>query len=502
VSGKIKIVGLGPGGEEYLTLRAYDVITGAEKIYARTMKHPIIKFFLDKDVQFESFDSYYDEKETFEEVYLGIAEEILRLSETEDVVYAVPGNPFVAEKTVELIMEKAKESEEISIDIVHGASFIDAIVTTLKRDPVNGLKIIDGLELNDFTPDPTMDNLLIQVYNNEVASEVKLQLMNVYDDEDEVIIVRAAGIPNEERIDTVPLHEMDMIDAYDHLTSIYLPKIDPKKRTRFFAEDLVKLMNKLRSIDGCPWDREQTHESLKKYLLEEAYEVIEAIDHDDLWALEDELGDVLLQVAFHSEIASENGYFNFTDVITGIYEKMVRRHPHVFGDVDVESTDEVLVNWDEIKKQEKKADSYTEMMKDISMSFPALIRSEKIQKKAAAVGFDWDNIEQPIAKVEEELEELVEIVQKGVVEKPSEELILEVGDLLFAVVNVARKLGVSAEIALQKTVEKFINRFSYIEESNDAKQRGIGNLTLEEMDFLWEEAKKHEKYTKNQKNDL
>jgi len=174
----------------------------------------------------------------------------------------------------------------------------------------------------------------------------------------------------------------------------------------------------------------------------------------------------------------------------------------VFGDVDVESTDEVLVNWDEIKKQEKKADSYTEMMKDISMSFPALIRSEKIQKKAAAVGFDWDNIEQPIAKVEEELEELVEIVQKGVVEKPSEELILEVGDLLFAVVNVARKLGVSAEIALQKTVEKFINRFSYIEESNDAKQRGIGNLTLEEMDFLWEEAKKHEKYTKNQKNDL
>jgi len=482
---KLTIIGLGPGSKSYLTLEALDEIKSAPLVYVRTMKHPVMSYLEEQGGNFESYDNFYESYENFDDVYKHIAADVISKLEESDVVYAVPGNPFVAESTVEQLIEKVPEE---NLRIIHGASFIDAIVTTLRIDPVYGLKIVDGLTIDDMIPDVTSDALIIQVYDQRIASNVKLKLMNYYDDDHEVIIVRGAGIENEEIILTVPLFELDRVDCLDHLTSVYIEAVHPEDRTKFFMPDLVNVMTTLRSQDGCPWDREQTHETLRRYLIEESYEVIEAIDNDDLWSLEEELGDLLLQVVFHAEIASENGYFNINDVITGIYEKMIRRHPHVFADVDVESSDEVLTNWEAIKQEEKSASTVTESLLNLSKTFPPLLKAEKIQKKMAKVGFDWPDVTGAIKKVREELEE----VEHAISENNMDYTLKEIGDLLFAVVNIARILKLDPSEALTLTNEKVISRFTFVEETLLSKGKVLEEESLESMDELWDLAKKRE----------
>lgn len=482
---KLTIIGLGPGSKSYLTIEALEAIKEAPLVYVRTMKHPVMAYLESQGGCFESYDAYYENHDKFEDVYESIAEDVIKKLESSDVVYAVPGNPFVAESTVEHLIETVSEDQ---LKIIHGASFIDAIVTTLRIDPVYGLKIVDGLTIEDMIPDVTSDALIIQVYDQRVASEVKINLMNYYDDDHEVIVVRGAGIEGEEVIKTVPLFELDRVDCLDHLTSVYIQAVHPEDRQKFFMPDLVKVMTTLRSQDGCPWDREQTHESLRRYLIEEAYEVIETIDNEDLWGLEEELGDLLLQVVFHAEIASENGYFNINDVITGIYDKMIRRHPHVFSDVSVEDSDEVLTNWEAIKQDEKQATTVSQSLQALSKAFPPLLKAEKIQKKMAKVGFDWPDVSGAIEKVSEELEE----VKQAIDEKNDDFTMKEIGDLLFAVVNIARILKMDPSEALSITNEKVINRFAFVEETLLSKGKKLEDESLETMDKLWDLAKKSE----------
>lgn len=490
--GKITVVGLGPGGDNYLTMEAYKILKNTELNYIRTIKHPIVDSLQKEGVKFESFDYVYDKHELFDDVYIDIAEEVMKLSEKGDVVYAVPGNPFVAERTVELLSENC-EGRGIEIEYIHGASFIDAIITRLQKDPVHGLKIIDGLNIENSRIDTEVDSIIIQVYDDMVASNIKIKLMEHYGDDHEVIVIRGAGIPGVEQIIKTPLYELDRINAMDHLASVYVPKAEDHEYKKHFFYDLVEIMKQLRSIDGCPWDREQTHESLKKCLLEETYEVIEAIDSGDLWSLEEELGDLLLQVVFHAGIANENGYFNINDVTTAISKKLINRHPHIFGDVDVESSDEVLVNWEEIKKEEKDIKSYTDAMQRIPRVLPATMRATKVQKKAAEVGFEWDDVDGALLKVHEEIDELKEIINSNDSEKLSEEL----GDILFAIINVARYIGVTPEFALTNTTDKFIRRFEFIETETEKKNMKMGQMSLKSMDELWNIAKKHEKMQKN-----
>jgi len=255
---------------------------------------------------------------------------------------------------------------------------------------------------------------------------------------------------------------------------------------KYTLEELIEIIKILRSKNGCPWDREQTHESLKKCLIEEAYEVIEAIDKNDKNNLEEELGDLLLQIVFHSNIAEEEKLFNMEDVITRVSSKMVSRHPHVFGNKKADDVEEALLTWEEMKKEEKGNKTQTEIMRDIPKVFPALTRSYKVQKKAAEVGFDWDDITGALDKVEEEKIEIEEIMNENDETRIKE----EVGDLLFAVVNVARFLKVDPEEALNNTTEKFMNRFQYVEESAVSKNVRINDMELAEMDELWEKAKK------------
>lgn len=256
-------------------------------------------------------------------------------------------------------------------------------------------------------------------------------------------------------------------------------------KEKYFTEDLLRIMEILRSKDGCPWDAEQTHESIKKNFIEETYEVIEAINKDDKALLCEELGDVLLQVVFHAQMEKEQGSFTYDDVTDGICKKLIERHPHVFGDVSVSGTDDVLRNWEDIKNRSKGQDTQTKAMNDIPRELPALMRSTKIQKKAKKVGFDWDSIDGALLKLQEEVAELNEALAEGDNNHKQEEL----GDVLFAAVNVSRFMDCDAEEALTGANDKFISRFSLVEKM--AGERGIDmkNSSLEELDKLWNEAK-------------
>lgn len=258
---------------------------------------------------------------------------------------------------------------------------------------------------------------------------------------------------------------------------------------------LVAIMAKLRSDQGCPWDREQNHQSLKPCVIEETYEVVEAIDLGRPDKLCEELGDLLLQIVFHAQLAAEAGYFNIEDVIDGINQKLIRRHPHVFGDAEVTSVSGVIENWDRIKKSEAPGERQS-VLDGVPKDLPALMKAEKIQSKAAKVGFDWENMEGPLSKVREEFDEFEELIQTENSSFPDnpdrDKLEEEFGDILFALVNVGRVMKINPELALLRTNNKFVKRFQYIEKQASEAGRNLTDMTLEEMDILWEEAKAKE----------
>ncbi|NJD01060.1 MAG: nucleoside triphosphate pyrophosphohydrolase [Ruminiclostridium sp.] len=257
-------------------------------------------------------------------------------------------------------------------------------------------------------------------------------------------------------------------------------------KDKYDLKDLLDIMTLLRSADGCPWDREQTHDSLKRYMIEETYEVLEQIDKKDSGKLCDELGDLLLQVVFHAQLSKENGEFDMDDVITGICRKLISRHTHVFGEAKADTSEKVLENWEEIKKKEKGIESHTGVLKDVPSNLPALMRSFKVQQKAARVGFDWDKIDDVIAKVDEEIQELKDVYKSNNMERITDEM----GDALFALVNLSRFLKIQPELALTGTTNKFIKRFAYIESESLKNGKKLEEMNLAEMDELWNEAKR------------
>lgn len=482
----LKIMGLGPGAYEALTIGALKELKNNKNIYFRTEKHPTVDFLKDEGIKFESYDHAYEKYDSFDDVYKYIAEDLItKIKDDEDLIYAVPGHPLVAEKSVVNLIELCKENN-IQYEVLPAVSFVDAMMEALQVDPIEGVKIIDAFDMKNQILDKRVGTIITQVYNNFIASEVKLRLLEGYEDDTEIIFVRAAGVEGLESIRKIPLYELDWQEDIDYLTSIYIPKDLGNKKD---FQDLLDIIETLRNPGGCPWDREQTHESLKSALLEECYEVIDAIENEDEDALIEELGDVLLQVVFHASIGKEDGYFDIMDVIGGISNKMINRHPHVFGNEEANTSEQVLVNWDEIKKEEKGIKTLTEEMQNIAKSLPATTRAYKVQKKAKKVGFDWDDVNCAMDKVKEELNEIKEVYNcedKSIIEG-------EVGDLLFACINVARFLEVDGELALDKTIKKFIKRFSYIENEAIKSNKNLKDMTLEEMDKLWEEAKTSEK---------
>jgi tetrapyrrole methylase family protein/MazG family protein len=346
---------------------------------------------------------------------------------------------------------------------------------TLRLSPPEKLILLEARTLAEahvppYPPD--MPVLLTNVNSGELASHLKDVLLATYPKDHVVYVV------NKEAKSEKKLAELD--DLFSQGFSLYVPALSEGISFESFAE----IVAHLRAPNGCPWDREQTHETLRKHLLEESYEAISAIDSGDFADMREEFGDLLLQVVLQSQIANEEDQFNVNQVIQGIYSKIVRRHPHVFGDIKLEGVKGVLANWEKLKENERKEKKIEKGLLDgVPQALPALSQAQEYQDRAARVGFDWPEIQGVIDKIAEEIDEVKRATNE-------QELAAELGDLLFALVNLARWKKVDAESALRETNMKFKKRFGYVERGAKREQRNLSDLSLEEMDILWNEAKK------------
>jgi tetrapyrrole methylase family protein/MazG family protein len=440
----ITIVGLGPGDGSLLTQEATELLREAEEIYLRTRIHPTVAS-LPSHLRVYSFDHLYESEHEFEAVYEKIATEVLQLSQRpQGVVYAVPGHPLVGEETVQRIRASAQQAG-VEVRIVAGLSFIEAALPFLNVDPLDGLQVVDATVLAQrFFPglDPDLPALVGQLYSRLVSAEVKLTLLNLYPAEHEVTILHSLGTA-QAAAERLPLYELDRVESFDHLTTLFVPPLDKASSVSAFHD----IVARLRAPGGCPWDQEQTHLTLRPHLLEETYEVLQAIDEEDDEALREELGDLLLQIVLHAQIAAEEGSFTLAEVVQTIIEKIIRRHPHVFAGLEVADADEVLRNWQAIKRQEKE-EKEDQPLWDMPTDLPALTLARRAQERAEREGLLSTGRETLLAEAQSKLHALRETAGE-------DEGAQTLGDLLFALADLARQLGVDAESALRTATMRF-----------------------------------------------
>ena len=455
---RVTIVGLGPAGPELLTAATIEAIAAIPTRYVRTVRHPAASAVPDSS----SFDHHYDRAATLAEVYARIVDDLVAAAVAAgEVLYAVPGSPAVAERTVELLLTDPR----IETTVVPALSCIDLAWARLGVDPLSvGVRIVDGHRFEAEAAGERGPLLVLQCDRPDVLAAIKLGSGD--DHRDPVVLLHHLGLPDE-RLENVAWDELDRAQP-DHLTMVWIPQAAPA-----VGRELVAFAGLVRTLrEQCPWDRDQTHESLRRYLLEETYEVLDAIDSGDRAHLEEELGDLLFQVFFHAALAAEEGEFTVADVARGIHDKLVRRHPHVFEGVGGPG------DWEAIKRQEKERAS---VMDGIPTALPSLLHALKVQRKAASVGFDWPDVEGAWPKVTEEIAEVRAAAP--------DQLEAEMGDLLFACVNVARHLEVDPEAALRGATVKFRQRFEGLERLAAARGIDIDTAGLAVLDGLWDEVK-------------
>jgi len=495
----ITIIGLGPGRLADLTLQARSLFEQAaasdQVVYFRTIIHPTVEPLKAElsNLRIESFDRLYDASDNWETLYRKIAEELCALAEQRPIIYAVPGHPLIGETSVQRVLHLARE-RGLSTEIVAGLSFLEPVCSALALDPLaSGLQIVDATALAVLRADeiagtliPTSPLLVAQVYNRRLASAVKLALGELYPDEWSVRLVRVAGDDGAETVVDLPLYELDRGNLANHLSTLYVPPLDEMAALRLPETLRYITMRLRREPDGCPWDRQQTHQSLARYALEEAYEVVEAIEESDMEKLAEELGDLLLQVYLHAEIARQETEFSIGDVFAQVNAKLIRRHPHVFGEVKVSSAGQVVQNWEAIKQQERAAagkDVQAESILDrVPQASPALTIAQEYGKRVAKVGFEFEKLEDVIDKLHEELGEL------QAAETPEHQR-EELGDVLFMVTGIARWLHIDAEEALRYANRKFRRRIQAMEALARAAGRALSSYSQDEWDALWKRAK-------------
>lgn len=481
---RVVVVGLGPAGLDMMLPLARAEFERIRTRYVRTARHPAVEDLAALGIDFSSFDAAYESAPDFDGLYASIVAAVVDAAMTSgEVVYAVPGNPGVAERTVGLL----RASPDVDVVVHPGLSFVDLAWTRLGRDPMTGVHVVDA---QDFVPGAAGRSgpmLIGHCTSRLVCSELKLALLDSLPPETPVVVLARLGLPDES-VAEIALEDLDRVIEPDHLTSVFVDT-----GTRSVAGDvaaLVALARRLRGPGGCPWDAEQSHHSLTRYLLEEAYEVVEVlellpgdapsgdVDLDAYARVEDELGDLLFQVVFHSILAAEAGAFDLGDVARAVHDKLVHRHPHVFGTVEAGTASEVLANWEQIKKAER---SSTSLVDGISPGLPSLLYAHKLYRKAASVGLDPDPVADGDASMRSALDRLGE--DAGPVDAEH-----ALGDLLAGAVVVARERGVDAESSLRGWVARFRDRFVRMEQL--AAERG---LMLDRADApiaraLWDEA--------------
>ena len=459
---RVTIVGLGPSDEDHLAPVARRLLVEAgDDAILRTSRHPAAVAL----GPMSSYDALYDEASSFEEVYEGIADDLVRRAlGAGQVVYGVPGSPLVAERTVELLRDRP----EVVVELIPALSFVDLLTAALGVDVMTSeLRVVDALSIGERLRGPG-PIILAQCHSVEVLSAVKLSIdADLFDPRPSAVILHHLGLPDEQVL-TVDIDQLDRFREADHLTSVYLPEL---RTVGPAAEDLVDLMARLRT--ACPWDAKQTHGSLTRHLLEESYEALEALealaealeseaDEDVLGAAyehaAEELGDLVFQVVFHAHLAAEDGRFDLAAVLDGVRTKLVGRHPHVFGDVVAETADDVAVNWEAIKQAEKGRSSVTE---GIPSALPSLLRYVKLRRKGSAVGLVAPTTREALDSLSEALDRLRQIDHPVVDDADSAAAGAAseaVGHLLGAAGDLSAGIGVDPEMALRRRADALAAR--------------------------------------------
>ena len=482
MTARVVIVGLGPGPRNTVTQATLEAIERINVQFVRTKRHPTA----DLMPKATSFDSLYDTLPKFDDVYSAITEAVVTAAiEHGEVLFAVPGSPLILESSV----AQLRADSRVEVEVLPALSFLDLAWEALGIDPVNaGVRLIDGHRFALEASGERGPLLVAQVHADWVLSDVKLSHESANGNEP-VVLLHHLGLPDQ-RVEHTTWQELDRVLPADHLTTLYIAQMAEP-----VSGELARLHQLARTLrEQCPWDREQTHDSLIKHLIEETYEVVDAIEALDTndpatdEALIEELGDLLYQVEFHATIAEQQGRFSMADVARSIHDKLVRRHPHVFGDVVANSANDVVQTWDEVKRAEKKSvDDAASTFTGVAKSGPSLQYATKIQKRAADVGFDWPNADGAFEKI---IEESAEIRQAVALNSDPETVRMELGDLLFSVVNLSRHLGHDAEQALRGASDKFRHRFEQVEQLALTRGIDLANAPLEQLDALWDEVKK------------
>jgi tetrapyrrole methylase family protein/MazG family protein len=473
LTGHLTVVGLGPAGPDLVTAGTLAAIEATPHRYLRTTRHPAAPVVGGA----RSFDAVYDGAETLDAVYRAIADALLAaVAEHGHVLYAVPGSPVVAERTVELLIEAAGDpAQDLEVEVLPALSFVDLAWARLRIDPfAAGARLVDGQRFAVEAAGERGPLLVAQCDRRSVLSDIKLAVED--DAPERVVVLQRLGLPDE-RVVEVAWADLDREVDADHLTSLWIPDLAAPVAAEL--QRFNELVFTLRQ--ECPWDREQTHASLGRHLIEETYETIEAIDGVDVEAgtgfehLEEELGDLLFQVFFHATLAAEEGQFTLADVARGIHDKLRLRHPHVFGEVEVESAGDVMRNWEQIKKAEKGRDS---VMDGIPSALPALLYAAKVQKRADNSGFAYPSLDAAFADVEAE-----------VAEARAEPSAHEVGDILYAATGVAHHLNIDPESALRGAADRFQARFRLVERLADDEGIDLNAADPATLDRWWRAAK-------------
>ncbi|MDE6473665.1 MAG: nucleoside triphosphate pyrophosphohydrolase [Clostridia bacterium] len=453
----ITVVALGCANGQ-LTIAGAEAIDKADKVFVKTALTDTYEYFKDKGVDCVTLDFIYEKSQNFDELDSEIADYLL--SQEGDIVYCVNGSGY-EDRSVALLEQKCeiKILPSVSFGIAGGKSGVAKVV----------ISAYELVGMKGFNYDTRMSLCVSDIDNAFIASEVKLILQNILGDEETAYF-------NGKQIS---IYELDRQSAYDYATTLYISPKNLVDKSRFNFADLYQIMRILRGENGCQWDKVQTHESIRQNAVEEAYELVEAINNDDIDNIIEESGDLFLQSIFHCVIAEDCGEFSLEDCLSGICRKLIDRHTHIFGDVVANTPEEALKAWDNAKAKEKRYASASDKIDKIAGALPALMRAYKVQKAVSKVGFEFDDFEQVVGKIREEVDEFCKA-------KTADELEDEGGDILIATVNALRWKNVEPEIALSKAIDKFVKRFKYVEDKCGGDMQ---SKSLDQLNKLWEEAK-------------
>lgn len=470
----ITIIGLGVEKGD-LTKRGEEAIRSAvergERVFVRTAKTRSYQTVLDMQIPHETLDFIYEKSRSFQTLAKNLAKAVLGAGE--NAVYLVDGAASEDYSVKEIIKRKRGKAQ-----IIDGVSKVGALVSCARFLGCS-YTAVSAYELFERAESLTLPLIVYDLDDRALASDCKLRLGNALGEEISAQFITGG------KSKKISLYELDRQKDYDYSSAVAIECIPLLEKTRFSVDDLKEIIVRLRAPDGCPWDRVQTNESIKMAAVEEAYELVDAVDSDDDEKIVEETGDILMQAVFHAVLKEETGAFDFNDVVSGVCHKLISRHTHVFGADKASDNESALSVWEKNKMQEKGQDTYAKSVNDVPKCFPAVMRAQKVGKRASKAGMDFASVQDAAARMQEELQEVFDALKNG----DSTQTEKEIGDLLFSAVNVGRKAGADCEKALKESVERFARRFTLAEEQAIADGKDVTTLTEEEWDEYYLQAK-------------